>query len=70
MHTADALVVGSKPGQGKHAGLLGAFECLTRAGVRFFVGTGLSDAERAAPPAKTGDVIEVRCSRSGIMVAS
>ena len=47
---AEARVVGHQAGLGKHAGRLGALVVETPEGVRFSVGTGLSDAERAAPP--------------------
>jgi len=48
---AEARVVGYLPGQGKYAGMLGALEVRTEAGLRFKLGSGLSDAERRAPPA-------------------
>ena len=38
------------PGKGKHAGRLGALEVMTPGGVRFRLGTGLSDAVRRDPP--------------------
>lgn len=50
-HDAEAIVVAHLPGAGKHAGRLGALECEMPDGTRFSVGTGLSDAERDAPPA-------------------
>ena len=48
---AEARVVGHRPGQGKYAGMLGALEVQTEAGLRFKLGSGLSDAERHEPPA-------------------
>jgi len=48
---AEARVVAHLPGQGKYAGMLGALEVETEAGLRFKLGSGLSDAERRAPPA-------------------
>lgn len=63
---AEATVTGYTAGRGKHRGRVGALECVIptaltvtirrrpvviRAGVRFKVGSGLSDAQRAAPPA-------------------
>ena len=50
-HDAEAEVVAHVPGRGKHAGRLGALRvrCPTT-GVEFKVGTGLNDAQRAAPP--------------------
>lgn len=48
---AEATVVGYVPGKGKYAGLLGALDVQTASGLRFKLGTGLSDAERQNPPA-------------------
>lgn len=50
-HDAEARVVGYQPGKGKHAGTMGALDCVTAEGVAFQVGTGFTDALRAAPPA-------------------
>jgi DNA ligase-1 len=48
---AEARVVGHEPGRGRHKGRLGALLVELPDGVRFAVGTGLTDAERAdAPP--------------------
>lgn len=47
---AEARVVGYLPGQGKHAGRLGALLVETPQGVRFKLGTGFNDAQRDAPP--------------------
>lgn len=47
---AEARVVGHLPGKGKYAGMLGALEVKTAEGLRFRLGSGLSDAERRAPP--------------------
>ena len=58
-HDAEARVVGHAPGAGKHKGKLGALICELPDGVSFNVGTGFSDAERAAPPA-IGAVITFR----------
>ena len=44
---AEALVVGHEAGAGKHQGRLGALVLELENGVRFNVGTGFSDAERA-----------------------
>ena len=46
----EARVVGHVAGQGRHAGRLGALELETPQGVRFKLGTGLSDAQRDDPP--------------------
>jgi DNA ligase 1 len=47
---AEAVVVGHEAGKGKFAGQLGALELQTPEGVRFKLGTGLSDAQRRDPP--------------------
>jgi len=47
----DARVVAHLPGQGKHAGRLGALLLELPDGQRFALGTGLTDAQRADPPA-------------------
>jgi DNA ligase-1 len=49
-HDAEARVVGHEPGRGRHRGRLGALLVEMADGTRFAVGTGLSDAERSAPP--------------------
>lgn len=56
----DARVVGYEPGEGKHRGRVGALLCEGARGVRFKVGTGLSDEDRARPP-RVGDTIVYRC---------
>ena len=48
---AEARVVAHLQGKGKHAGRLGALLVEMPTGQRFKLGTGLSDAERATPPA-------------------
>ena len=48
---AEAEVVGHEPGKGKFEGMLGALEVKTASGLRFKLGTGLSDAQRQNPPA-------------------
>ena len=47
---AEALVVGHQPGQSRHAGRLGALRVRMDDGREFMLGTGFSDAQRAAPP--------------------
>jgi DNA ligase 1 len=47
---AEAVVVAHVPGKGRHAGRLGALEVMTPEGLRFGLGTGLSDAQRRDPP--------------------
>ena len=48
---AEARVLAHIPGQGKHAGVLGALLVETREGQRFKLGTGFTDAQRRDPPA-------------------
>ena len=48
---AEAVVVGQRPGKGRHAGRLGALRVRTPEGRVFLLGTGFSDAQRQAPPA-------------------
>ncbi len=55
----EARIVGYQAGTGRHKGRLGALELELPDGTRFKVGTGMSDAEREAPPA-IGEVITVR----------
>lgn len=64
----EARVVGHVAGAGRHKGRLGALEVELRNGVRFSVGTGLSDAERENPP-PVGTIITFRyqeLSRDGV----
>jgi DNA ligase-1 len=56
---AEARVVAHLPGEGRHAGRLGALLVERPGGTRFSVGTGLSDAERTSPP-PIGSVITYR----------
>jgi len=48
---AEAVVIGHEPGQGRHAGRLGALRVQAADGRVFRLGTGLRDAERDHPPA-------------------
>ena len=48
---AEARVLAHIPGQGKHAGVLGALLVETPEGQRFKLGTGFTDAQRRNPPA-------------------
>ena len=50
-HDADAVVTGHQAGKGRHKGRLGALLVELPTGKQFAVGTGFSDAQRAAPPA-------------------
>ncbi len=56
---AEAEVIGIEPGKGKHKGKAGALIARLANGKQFSVGTGLSDAERANPPA-LGTIISFR----------
>lgn len=47
---AEAKVVAHTPGEGKYAGMLGALVVERPDGLRFRIGTGFTDAERANPP--------------------
>jgi DNA ligase-1 len=51
LQDAEAVVLAHLPGQGRHAGRLGALRVRDDDGRTFQIGTGLSDAQRAAPPA-------------------
>lgn len=46
----EATVIKLVPGKGKYVGKMGALLVETKAGVRFKLGTGFSDAVRANPP--------------------
>src|SRR5690606_2472740 len=56
---AEARVIDYVQGKGRHQGRIGSLVVETHAGVRFAVGTGLSDALRSDPPA-IGSVITYR----------
>ena len=57
---AEARVIGHQPGQGRHAGRLGALLVETPEGRRFALGTGFTDAQRADPP-PVGSWVTYRC---------
>lgn len=46
----EARVLGYRPGTGKYTGMTGALWVEIDGGRRFYIGSGLSDAERANPP--------------------
>jgi DNA ligase-1 len=50
VHDADAVVIAHVDGRGRHAGRLGALRVRRADGSEFVIGTGFSDAQRAAPP--------------------
>jgi len=58
-HDREAKVVGYRDGQGKHATRTGSLKCELPSGKTFYVGTGLSDAQRRNPP-KIGSIITFR----------
>ena len=61
---AEARVVGYTPGRGKYTGQLGALVVQRRDGLRFRIGGGFSDAQRAHPPA-IGSVVTYRYNGVG-----
>ena len=56
---AEARVVAHLPGRGRNAGRLGALLVETPQGLRFRLGAGLTDAERADPP-PPGSIVTYR----------
>lgn len=48
---AEASVIGYAPGKGKYTGMVGALLMRTDSGAQFRIGSGLTDAHRAHPPA-------------------
>ncbi|RZA21956.1 MAG: DNA ligase [Lysobacteraceae bacterium] len=56
---AEARVVGYRPGKGKYTGMVGALLVEDAQGRRFALGSGLSDADRTAPP-KPGSWVTFR----------
>ncbi|MBM6549943.1 DNA ligase [Marinomonas ostreistagni] len=48
---SEAQVIGYTPGKGKYQGLVGALEVRLADGKEFRIGSGLTDEQRAAPPA-------------------
>ena len=61
---AEARVVAHLPGKGKYTGMLGALLVERTDGLRFRIGTGFSDAERAHPP-PVGSVVTYRYNGAG-----
>jgi len=49
---AEATVIGYRPGKGKFSGKVGALKVPTDEGLVFYVGSGLSDAQRHTPPSR------------------
>ena len=46
----EAEVIAHLPGQGKYTGMLGALRVKNEQGIKFSIGTGFTDADRANPP--------------------
>jgi len=55
----EGRVVGYRPGKGKYQGMVGALWVEIAGHKRFYIGSGLSDEERASPPA-IGSIITFR----------
>jgi DNA ligase len=55
----EGQVIGYRPGKGKYHGMTGALLVEIEGNKRFYIGSGLTDRERAAPPA-VGSVITFR----------
>ncbi len=58
-HDMEGRVVGYRPGKGKYHGMTGALWVEIESNKRFYIGTGMTDRERAAPPA-VGSIITFR----------
>ncbi len=56
LYDAEATVMGHTAGRGKYTGKLDALEVETAEGIRFKLGTGFTDAQRADPP-KIGSIV-------------
>lgn len=56
---SEAVVIGYTPGKGKYAGMLGALIVQMPNGLRFKIGSGLSDEQRREPP-PIGSVVTYR----------
>ena len=56
-HDDEALVIGYEDGKGKYDGLVGSLVCITKAGERFKVGSGLTDNLRGFNTIPIGSVI-------------
>jgi DNA ligase 1 len=56
LYDAEATVVAHTAGKGKYTGKLGALVVETPEGIRFKLGTGLSDNDRENPP-KIGSLV-------------
>lgn len=59
LHDAEARVIAHLPGKGKYQGMVGSLLVETPEGLRFRLGSGLTDAERRNPP-PVGSVVTYR----------
>lgn len=59
-HDGEAIVVAHEAGKGKYVGMTGALRCKMASGKMFKCASGLSDEQRASPPA-VGSVIVYKC---------
>mgnify|MGYP003633437312 FL=1 len=53
---AECTVIAYKAGQGKYQGKTGALQCQLLSGLKFYIGSGLSDQQREFPP-EIGSII-------------
>lgn len=59
-HDGEAVVIAHEDGKGKYVGMTGALRCKMASGKMFKCASGLSDEQRAKPPA-IGSVIVYKC---------
>ncbi|KAJ0392286.1 hypothetical protein P43SY_003600 [Pythium insidiosum] len=59
-HDGEALVIAHEDGKGKYVGMCGALRCKMASGKMFKVASGLSDEQRANPPA-IGSIVVYKC---------
>jgi DNA ligase-1 len=59
-HDGEAEVLAHEAGKGKYAGMVGALRCRMASGKMFKVASGLSDQQRARPPA-VGSIVVYKC---------
>jgi len=59
LHDAEARVIAHLPGKGKYQGMVGSLLVETPDGLRFRLGSGLTDAERRNPP-PIGSIVTYR----------
>ncbi|GLE09585.1 hypothetical protein PINS_up021313 [Pythium insidiosum] len=59
-HDGEAVVIAHEDGKGKYVGMCGALRCKMASGKMFKVASGLSDEQRANPPA-IGSIVVYKC---------